>query len=133
MRVYKYLYYNLYRIWLKKKNETENARMNAVITLTFSLWINMLNIALISFVIFNKDIFNLPESSLKVNIWIGIIIVFIGILNYLLLGRKKQHNKIIDKFETNSKRKNKTGGYITLIYILITFSIPLCLFFSKAV
>ena len=61
MKTYRYLYYKLYCIWLKKKDEVENSRINAVLTLTFSLYINIINISLILLVLLKTEIIKLSE------------------------------------------------------------------------
>ena len=113
---------------MKKKNELDNARINAVITITFSLYVNFMNFFLILLVAFKGNIFKLPEQSLKVNIVIVIFLILIGILNYLILGREKQHKRIVDKFYSNDYKKKQIGVCTAVIYLLLTFGIPLSIF-----
>ncbi len=127
MKIYKRLYYNLYCIWLKKNDESENAHINAVITITFSLYVNIMNVLLIIFLMNKKDMLDLPELDSNVMLFIGVFLVAVGIFNYVLLGRKEQHNKIIEEFE--SEKDNKDGLYFTLLYILISFGMPFFILF----
>nr|WP_320117912.1 hypothetical protein [uncultured Marinifilum sp.] len=128
MNIYRYLYYKLYCIWLKKKDESENASINAVITLTFLLYVNFFSIPLILLAIYKKDFINLPEINLNVGALITIIMVGIGLLNYLLLARKKQHIKIVEEFIIESEEKRKKGMVYVLLYLIISFGIPLYVF-----
>ena len=128
MNIYRYLYYKLYCIWLKKKDESENAPINAVITLTFLLYVNFFSIPLILLATYKKDFINLPEINLNIGVLITIIMVGIGLLNYLLLARKKQHIKIVEEFKIESEEKRKKGMVYVLLYLIISFGIPLYVF-----
>ena len=129
MKTYRYLYYNLYRIWLKKKDEPKNAHINAVITITFLLYVNIMSIPLILLAASKNEIINLPESNFNVKVWIAVILVVAGIFNYFILARKRQHNKIIEEFKSKSEEKRKKGKTYTILYIIVSFSIPLYIFF----
>ncbi len=129
MKTYRCLYYNLYRIWLKKKDEPENAHINAVITISFLLYVNMMSIPLALVAIFKNEVINLPEINMEVKVWIVTFLIGVGIFNYILLGRKKKHNKIVEEFKVESERKKKNGFYFTVLYLVISLSIPLYIFF----
>ena len=129
MRVYRYLYYNLFSIWLKKKDEYENARINAVITITFLIYVNAFSIPLVFLAISKNEIVNLPENNLSTLIWIAVFLLFVGVLNYFSLARKECHNRIIDEFKAESQVKRKKGLILTTLYLIISFSIPLIIFF----
>ncbi|MBT3208713.1 MAG: hypothetical protein HN704_15250 [Bacteroidetes bacterium] len=128
MKTYRYLYYKLYCIWLKKKDEPENARINAVITITFLLYVNIVSIPLILLAIHKNEIINLPEIGSNVKIWIGLILVGAGIMNYFILARKKEHAKIIEEFKMENKSKRKKGMVYTILYLIVSFGIPLYIF-----
>jgi hypothetical protein len=129
MKTYRYLYYNLYCIWLKKKDEPENAHINAVITITFLLYVNIMSIPLILLAASKNEIINLPESNLNVKVWIAAILVVTGIFNYFILARKRQHNKIVEEFKSKSVEKRKKGITYTIFYMIVSFGIPLYIFF----
>lgn len=129
MKFYRYLYFNLYQLWLKKKDEPENAHINSVITITFLLYVNIMSIPLISLAASKKEIINLPQVNVNVKIWIAVILVSVGIFNYLLLARKRQHNKIIEEFKSESEKKRKKGMAYTIFYLIVSFGIPLYIFF----
>lgn len=129
MKTYRYLYYQLYRIWLKKKDEVENARINAVLTLTFSLCINIINIPLILLVLLKTEIIRLSEIDANEYIFIPIVFLVGGIFNYLLLARKKQHKKIIEEFKSECEAKRKRGMMFTILYLVMSIGIPLYIAF----
>lgn len=129
MKTYRYLYYKLYCIWLKKKDEPENAHINAVITITFLLYVNIMSIPLILLAASKNEIINLPESNFNAKIWIAVILVVAGIFNYFILARKRQHNKIIEEFKSESEGKRKNGIFYTIVYMVVSFGIPLYILF----
>lgn len=129
MKTYRYLYYKLYCIWLKKKDEPENAHINAAITITFLLYVNIMSIPLILLAASKNEIINLPESNFNAKVWIAVILVVAGIFNYFILARKRQHNKIIEEFKSESEGKRKKGITYTILYMIVSFGIPLYIFF----
>ena len=129
MKTYRYLYYKLYCIWLKKKDEPENAHINAVITITFLLYVNIMSIQLILLAASKNEIINLPENNFNAKVWIAVILVVAGIFNYFILARKRQHNKIIEEFKSESEGKRKKGINYTILYMIVSFGIPLYIFF----
>lgn len=129
MKTYRYLYYKLYCIWLKKRDEPENAHINAVITITFLLYVNIISIPLILMAVYKNEIINLPEINFNVKVWIAVILVGVGIFNYFILARKRQHNKIIEEYKPESKENRKKGMAYTILYLIVSFAIPLYIFF----
>lgn len=129
MKTYRYLYYKLYCIWLKKKDEVENARINAVLILTFSFYINIINISLILLVLLKTEIIKLSEIDANEYIFIPIIFIASVTINYLLLARKKQHEKIIEEFKSESEAKRKRGMLYTILYLIVSFGTPLYIAF----
>jgi len=128
MKVYKCLYYNLYKMWLKKKDEPQNARINAVMTITILLYVNIISVPLVALAFYKKEIIHLPDISMKVKLCIATCLIVIGILNFVLLGRKKQHNKIVKKFKAIEKNNKQNGYYFTIMYLIISLGIPLYVF-----
>ena len=113
---------------MKKKDEPENAHINAVITITFLTYVNLFNIPLILLAIYKYEIINLPENNMNVNVWIGIILIGAGIFNYFLLASKKQHVKILEEFKQESEGCRKKGMAYTVLFLIISFGIPLYIF-----
>lgn len=130
MKYYRYLYYNLYLIWQKKKGEKDIAHMNAVITITFFFFLNLTSIPLLYMAIFRKGITLLPEElNSNAKSIIVIFILLVGFLNYFYLGRKKKREGIIEQFNKQSDNKRKRGIMFAVLYLLISASIPLYIFF----
>ncbi len=126
MDIYKYLYYRLYCIWLKKKDEVENAHINAVITISLLVSLNILSIPLILMAVFGKDIITIPELPPK---WIFFIIVIgYGMSQYFLLAYKKKYLKIVEKYKNEPDLKRKHGKLFCWIYIIISIGIPVYIF-----
>ena len=125
MKIYKLLYYRLYCIWLKKKDEPENAQINSVMTITFLVYTNIISIPLLIAAIFKVAIINWPETTLTIKI----VIVGIGlsgmIVNYFFLARKKQHLRILELFSNETIEQRKKGILYVWLYIIISISIPL--------
>ncbi|WP_313381502.1 hypothetical protein [Proteiniphilum saccharofermentans] len=107
----------------------ENARINAVMILTFTLYANFMNILLIILVLTKKDILKLTEINADMRIVIPAILVTGGIINYLLLARKKPHEKIIEEFKSESEAKRKRGMMFTILYLIMSYGIPLYIAF----
>ena len=130
MKTYRYLYYKLYCIWLKKKDERENARINAVMILTFLLYMNFMTVELVPLALFKKEIIGVSEINANEYIFIPIVFIISVIINYILLARKKQHEKIIEEFKSESEAKRKKGMVLTVLYIIVSIGIPLYIFLS---
>jgi len=114
---------------LKKKDEPENAHINAVITITFLLYVNIMSIPLTFVATLKNEIISLPEINMNVKVWIVIFLIGVGTLNYMLLGRKKRHNKIVEEFKAKSVWSKKNDYYFTMLYLVVSLSIPLYIFF----
>jgi len=65
----------------------------------------------------NPEYYENPTAS-WVKVWIAVILVVAGIFNYFLLARKRQHNKIVEEFKSESKEKRKKG----MMYLVKTAS-----------
>jgi len=127
MGTYKYLYYKLFCIWLKKKDEPENAYINAVITISFLVCLNLLSIPLVLMAIFGKDIITIPELPDK---WVlFIIVIAYGVSQYFLLAHNKKYIAIINKYKDENEEKRKKGLFYTWVYIIISIGIPIYIFF----
>jgi hypothetical protein len=127
--IYRYLYYNLFRIWSIKKDERMNARINAIITMTFLLFVNILSIPLVLMAIFRKEIIPLSNLEHIGSIWLLILMIITGILIYIVIARKKQHDKIIQEFNNETIKQRKSGILMTVAYLVISFGIPLYIIF----
>lgn len=125
IRYYRFLYYNLYRLWQIKKDERENAPINAIISISALTWFNGITILLIMQDFFGITVFNMSEMP---PYWL-LIFIFIcyGIFQYFLLAAHGKHKKIVEEFKNIKPKKRIWGRYITVIYVII--SILVCLIF----
>ena len=126
--MYKYLYYKLFCFWLRKNDETANAYMNAIITITFLLYINILSIPLVYLAIFDKEMVKLPMSSAEVKAGIVSLLILLGFMNYILLAYKNKYIKIKEEFKVEKEKKRKKGTFIVVVYLIISLSIPIYIF-----
>jgi hypothetical protein len=76
----------------------------------------------------NPEYYENPTAS-WVKVWIAVILVVAGILNYFLLARKRQHNKIVEEFKSESKEKRRKGMMYAIFYLVVSLGIPLYIFF----
>ena len=130
MRTYKYLYYKLYCIWQRKKNESENARINAVISITFLLCLNIVSIPLVGIAILGHEAINLPNLPERWILFLAVIASGVG--QYFLLAHNKRHLKTAREFGGESELKRKKGLTYTWIYIIISIGLPLLFLFYFA-
>lgn len=122
MRIYKYLYYKLYCLWLKKKDEPENAYINAVISISLLIGFNLASIPLVMMALFGRNMF--VNFEFPPNWIIYILVILFGISQYFLLAHKGRYLKIIDEFKNESEIKRKKSLLYTWVYIIITIGIP---------
>jgi len=114
-------------LWLKKKDEPENAYINAILSITFLVYLTLIDISYIPFAFFERDIFHLPPASLNVKIVILTTAIALGIFNYFLLAYKKKYLKIVEEFKDETEKQRKRGTLYVWIYAIVTIGIP---FFS---
>jgi hypothetical protein len=99
------------------------ANISAVFTLTLLLFFNVLDIYLLSIVIFKKDIFNFIELTPEIEIGIVFIVICLGIFNYFKLAYKGKSLKIAEEFKYIQGKKNKIYSISVLLYVILTFGI----------
>ena len=133
MKFYRYIYYNLVILWLRKKDEPENARINAVLTISALLFLNILNIFIIIVIADKNKLidlpdFNLPEINFDTKVWIVGVLFVVAVLNYLLLARKKQFLKIIEEFELESVEEKRRGIIRTVFLLIGSLGFPIYIF-----
>ena len=129
MKIYRYIYYKCYCLWLKKKDEPENAYINAILSITFLVYLTLIDISYIPFAFFERDIFHLPPASLNVKIVILTTAIALGIFNYFLLAYKKKYLKIVEEFKDETEKQRKRGTLYVWIYAIVTIGIPLFILF----
>lgn len=74
-----------------------------------------LNIASIFLLLFKQDVFFVNPRILG-----GIVVILVGLINYLIFIRHDNCLRIIKQFDGESKRQKNTGIIITSIYVLLT-------------
>lgn len=127
MKLYKYFFYKLFCLWLRKKDEVENAHINAVISMAFLTGINLISIPLILMASFGKDVISIPQLPSN---WILFLVVIIyGVIHYFLLAYKKKYLEIVEEYKNENKEKNKMGTFFIWLYIVISLGIPLFILF----
>ncbi len=112
MRFYRYLIYKLYSWGLKKKSDTPVA--NVVITLTFVHFIQLFSIYLVLLKLF-------PQIILFINVdelYVGIFLIFIGIIQYFLIYNKKKWELYVEEFNNEDIIKSERGNKIVLFYLI---------------
>lgn len=127
MRAYRYLYYRLFRIWQKKNNERNAAHINAIITISFLVCINVVSIPLVLVAVIGKDIFTFPEINRKWPIFLAVILF--GVIQYYLLAHKNKHLQIVKEFEGETDNQRQRSAFFTWIYMILSIGIPLYIFF----
>jgi hypothetical protein len=126
MKYYQFLYYNLIKIWKKKKDEIENAPINGIITITFFPFLNLASIPLIIMAILGTSALNIPTFN-KWNV-LYFFAVF-GFVNYWTLLRKGKSKQIIERFNKLDFKVQKKGYQLTITYMVVSLAIPLIILF----
>jgi len=129
MKIYRYIYYKCYCLWLKKKDEPENAHINAVMSITILIYMNLLDFLFIFSTIFKDVKLKLPVVSTNVKIVICTIMISFGLLNYFLLAYKKKYLKLIKEFKDETEKQRKRGTIYVWIYAIVTIGIPFFILF----
>ena len=129
MKIYRYIYYKCYCLWLKKKDEPENAHINAVMSITILIYMNLLDFLFIFSTIFKDVKLKLPVVSTNVKIVICTIMISFGLLNYFLLAYKKKYLKIVEEFKNETEKQRKRGTLYVWIYAIVTIGFPFFVLF----
>ena len=129
MKIYRYIYYKCYCLWLKKKDEPENAHINAVMSITILIYMNLLDFLFIFSTIFKDVKLKLTVVSTNVKIVICTIMISFGLLNYFLLAYKKKYLKLIEEFKDETEKQRKRGTIYVWIYAIVTIGIPFFILF----
>jgi hypothetical protein len=129
MKLYYHLYFCLFLIWSKKKNEQSSAKINAIITLTFLLYCNVLTVPLLYMHIFRASLFHIGEVTLNVKFIIAFLLIAGGIFNYFFLCKYK-HLQIENLFYSKTDKIRKIAVFFTYIYLFASFLIPIYILFN---
>jgi hypothetical protein len=112
MRLYYYVFYCIYRVWIKMDG-TDHA-FKAMAALSLILMWNFITIA-IYFEVFD----NIDKYTFVVTV-IGILVI-----NYFVFIHNKKYLEIEELFKNESKAQKKIGGLATLIYAIFSLVIML--------
>jgi hypothetical protein len=122
MKYYQFLYYNLVKLWSKKKDEVRDAPINGIITITFFLYMNIMSIPLLLMFVCDTSVIPYPHFN---KYYIALILFIFAFFNYWLLLRKGKTKEIFDRFNKLDNRTLKIGYRLTIFYLILSASIPL--------
>ena len=132
MKKYRYLFYRFYCIWKRKKDEKKSAHINAVITITFMFYLNIIDISIIILFFLNDKMKKFSIATPNLKIGVVIFMIFLGLINYYRLAYNGKYLDIIKEFENISTKKDKIDNIFVWIYIILSIGIPVffvfCLF-----
>lgn len=106
--LYQRIYYELYLLWRRKKDEVGNAKYNAVLSISLLFWLNLYSVVTVLDVSLGLGVLKIIVSTNR--IVLGIVFVCVLILNWLVLGRKSSHKQIemtrqpVDNGQSNYSR-----------------------------
>jgi len=134
MKTYRYIYYNLVLLLLRKKENPDDAKINAMLLISLLVFINFLNVFSIIVVASKKNLinlsyFNLAEFMYDIKLWgVGFFLSLV-VYNYFFLARKIIFSEIIKEFEGKSEIDKKKGMVRTVFLLIISFGLPLFIAF----
>ncbi len=112
-KLYQYFFYKLYKF-------SEAAPSRWLSDWKAGLAVDVLVFfVLFSLVIYYKVFFNRHLHLSKMNLEIVVFILLIGIPNYFIFHHNDQWKVIVHEFDKFPKRKNKIGGWIVFIIVLM--------------
>jgi len=118
MNPYYYLYYKISRI-LNKKGNNEWGAMYALSLLIF------INLIIVYINVFHVTKENFKNNGYKTGLIIIGIVLFIT--NYALFLYKNKYKQIIKRYEKETLRSQRIGGFIVIMYFGLTL---LSIFFA---
>ena len=124
MKTYRYIYYKLFVLFSKNKQYSDLPAFYAVLWFTFSICLNIMSIIIVLMLLFKKSEIDISFTSLLRNMYIVVFFIIFGIINYIFLATKNNHNKIYEKFRNESEIKKKKGNFLVILYLIIS----ICLF-----
>ncbi len=119
MKLYRYLYYRLYSWNLKTWGEKDLPQWNALFGVSFMMFSNLclagLLLQALGFNIFLRN--ELPKLE------IGIIMLFLYIVNYFQFIDKGNYRLITKELKKESQKKRRTNTILLLIYVILSFAL----------
>ena len=120
IKFYKYLYYRLYTWNLKKWGESDFPQGNALLGVSFMMYINLGLLAVV-LQFFGIQIFFLEEVPKKEIIILGLILLAI---NYFIFLYKGKYKKIVKMFDNETEKQKSRNILFLWIYVFLSFIIP---------
>jgi hypothetical protein len=120
--VYKYIYFHLYLVWSTKLYESGNSKLNAVFTLSLTLFFYLLGTAQILEHYKLEFWLNSWFISNEMLVMISVFSIF-NVINWRYLGRKKEHDDIAKQFATYDTKERRLGmiASIALFFFALVF------------
>jgi MFS superfamily sulfate permease-like transporter len=120
MKWYYYLNYFIYRFYDKKWGNRDNPMFRALTIPTLLVYLNAFTIWMIYE--FITDFWTIPKTYPHYKIVIVAIFIFLGIVNYLILYRKKKYVKVFDEFKKNNDNY-KHWNLSVKLYIILSIAL----------
>lgn len=120
LSAYKYLYYRIYSWNLRKWGENDVPHINALIGVSFLIYVNCYTIIVLINVLTGISIIELVRID-KLKLIFGMVII--GGVNYFLFIHKEKYKFLACKFEDESESRKKINFYFCVIYVISSFII----------
>jgi hypothetical protein len=130
MKIYRYIYYKLYCLILKRK-DSDRAKFSAVLIFTLLIWVNICTIPLFCIVVLKKDMFSFIDiSSFQDKIYALLLFFTFFTINYVFLCSREKYLKIYNEFsnEVGIQKVKKTIFF--WLYFILTIGIPVFIAFT---
>ncbi|MDN5203080.1 hypothetical protein QQ008_16950 [Fulvivirgaceae bacterium BMA10] len=114
-KAYKYTYYKIYSWNLKLHGKSDIPEYNALFGIAFLVLVNLANLVVLFEGVLNVDL--LQYFNLNIGAQILVLIMYL-LVHYFLLFYKGRYKKIIEEFESESKKKQKVGAIYVWSYII---------------
>lgn len=123
MKIYRYIFCNLYNWSLKKWGKTDDPKWNAVLGVCFVMGCNLLFLALL-FELIGIDVF--LDRDIDVTILISISSIILGYNSYRYVFRKK-HISIVNDYNDDTIENKRKYAILSWIFGILSFIIPIVL------
>ena len=119
LKAYDYLYFGLYRLFLKSRNYNDIAGYVAVVSLSCCLAMDIFILALpLRHIAY-------PHVSVKA---IAITMCFtIGLINYLYFLRSDRYLRLIEEYKATSYKKLESMDGVAIAFCVLSFASPILL------
>lgn len=122
MTFLKYLFYRIYSWNFKKWGARDLPQFNAVLGVSFLMYLNLLALAFFVMLLTLKD---LPIANGLAKIIILLSGFALVSINYLIMVKDGKYQKIVETYQDESTEDKRKGTIKVGIYILSSFIIPI--------